>query len=262
MKGDRFYRHYFSASDLFTFKVNIKETDLWIAVDRESYQCSLQRELEENIWKKRIELEHFIAVNPSFKASLKPYLPGLEGVPPVAWEMLQAGNRVGVGPMAAVAGTFAAIAGKYLLNQGVKEVIVENGGDIFMSTGQPRRIGIYAGSSPLSGKIGLEIQPGQTPLGICTSSGTVGHSYSQGKADAVIALSPRVALADAAATSLANLVQDKLDLQEAVNRGKKLEDITGVVAICSDRIAAWGEIQLCRLPLVEVQKEAPVKEDE
>ena len=69
------------------------------------------------------------------------------------------------------------------------EIIIENGGDIYLRSFKDKIIGIYAGSSPLTGRFGLEIAGADTPLGICTSSGTVGHSLSHGKVDAAIALS-------------------------------------------------------------------------
>lgn len=49
---------------------------------------------------------------------------------------------------------------------------------------KPLLVGLFAGKSPLTGKIGLKFEPGSS-LGICTSSGTVGHSLSFGKCDAV-----------------------------------------------------------------------------
>ena len=61
------------------------------------------------------------------------------------------------------------------------EVIVENGGDIYLRSLVTRTVGIYARKSPLTDKIGLEIAEENTSLGICTSSGTVGHSlYTTG----------------------------------------------------------------------------------
>ena len=118
----------------------------------------------------------------------------------------EAADKVDVGPMAAVAGAIAEHVGKELLPFS-REVIVENGGDIFLRIIKARSIGVYAGeTSPFSGKIGLEISPEQTPLGICASSGTVGHSLSFGGSDACIVLSHSTALADAAATAIANLI--------------------------------------------------------
>jgi ApbE superfamily uncharacterized protein (UPF0280 family) len=98
--------------------------------------------------------------------------------------------------MASVAGFFSEKVGKFLAHYS-RDVIVENGGDIWMKSNRIRRVGIFAGSSPFSQRIGLEIGPKRTPLGICTSSATVGHSLSFGKADAVVILAPSAILADA-----------------------------------------------------------------
>ena len=69
------------------------------------------------------------------------------------------------------------------------EVIVENGGDVFLKSSGPLDLGLYAGeNSPFSGEIKLRIDPSGAGIGICTSSGTVCHSLSMGKADAVTAV--------------------------------------------------------------------------
>ena len=87
--------------------------------------------------------------------------------------------------MAAVAGGIAECVGQGLLDAGHKEIIVENGGDLFLSRSVALTVSIFAGQSPLSNRLGLNIVPEQMPLGICTSSGTVGHSLSFGLADSV-----------------------------------------------------------------------------
>lgn len=162
--------------------------------------------------------------------------------------MIKAGNRAGVGPMAAVAGVLAEETGKFL-GTFSPEVIVENGGDIFIHVTEPVRVGIYAGSSPLCGRLALDIDPALTPLGVCTSSGTVGPSISMGRADAAVALSHSTPLADAAATALGNLVKTPADLEKALEFARATEGIIGALVICGEKIAAWGEIQLKRIKL-------------
>ncbi len=122
--------------------------------------------------------------------------------------MAAAAQTAGVGPMAAVAGAIAECVGRELLEFS-PEVIVENGGDIFLKVSHRRTVGIFAGDSPLTGRIGIQIEARDTPLGVCTSSGTVGHSLSFGRADAVVVLAPAAALADAAATAIGNRVSRK-----------------------------------------------------
>ena len=144
-----------------------------------------------------------------------------------------------MGPMAAVAGAISEFVGKGLLNFS-SEVIVENGGDIFMQSQSDRIAGIYAGDSPLSQKIGLKIPAEDTPMGICTSSGKIGHSLSFGKADAVVILSKDTALADAAATAVGNIVISAGDIQKGINFAKMIEGVLGVVVIVEDKLGAWG----------------------
>jgi uncharacterized protein len=159
--------------------------------------------------------------------------------------MEEAGETVGVGPMAAVAGAFAEFVGRELLRF-TTEVIVENGGDIFIKTGKKRLVGVYAGKSPYTGKIALQIEPADTPLGVCTSSGTVGHSLSFGKADAVIVLSPSTSLADAAATAIGNIVKEETDIQRALDFARGVAGLSGVVLIINDKMGVWGKVNLVR----------------
>jgi len=146
--------------------------------------------------------------------------------------------------MASVAGAIAELVGKELLPYS-QEVIVENGGDIFLKTRATRLIGVYAGpESPFTGKIALEVQPADTPLGVCTSSGTVGHSMSFGQADACVVLSPSTALADAAATAIGNIVLKASDIPRAIDFAKNVEGITGLAVFADDRIGIWGNVKV------------------
>ena len=234
----RVYRHRIEDRDLVSFTVTVKETDLFIRA-----ASNLQRKALRLVEKYRHQLERYIENNPEFLTSLEP-LPVSPGMPRIALDMIQAGNKVGVGPMAAVAGAVAEYVGRELLEFS-PEIIVENGGDIFLKIACKRTVGIYAGDSPLTGKIGLEIIPQDTPMGICTSSGTVGHSFSRGKADAVIILAVSAVLADAAATAICNRVTGSDDVQSAIDFGSKIGGLKGIVIIIGKSVGAWGDIKLC-----------------
>jgi ApbE superfamily uncharacterized protein (UPF0280 family) len=105
-------------------------------------------------------------------------------------------------------------------------------------------MGIFAGSSVLSEKLALRIRPEQTPLGVCTSSGTVGPSLSFGRADAVTVVSPSGAVADAAATRIGNQVKRRGDINRALAVAPEIEGVLGAVIIMGDRVGAWGEVEL------------------
>jgi hypothetical protein len=152
--------------------------------------------------------------------------------------------------MAAVAGVIAECVGRELLSFS-PEVIVENGGDLFLKILKTRLVGVYAGRSSFTGRIALEIKPEETPLGVCTSSGTVGHSLSLGNADAVIVLSPSCALADAAATAIGNLVKGADGISLGIEFAQGLEGLKGVVIIKDDKIGLWGRVRICPSRWVE-----------
>ena len=236
----RTYRHSIKDADLVSFTVAVKETDLLI---RASSDLSNQALAAVNEF--RAPLEYYIHGNPLFLHSLEP-LEIEPDAPQIVRLMAGAARVAKVGPMAAVAGAMAELVGKELLKYS-SEVIVENGGDIFIKTGRSRLVGIFAGDSSFNGKLALQIEPEDTPLGICTSSGTVGPSLSLGLSDATVILSSSAALADAAATAVGNLVKSADDIPLALEHGRGIEGVVGLLIIAGDRVGAWGDINLVRL---------------
>jgi ApbE superfamily uncharacterized protein (UPF0280 family) len=242
MYEKRVYRNLVKTDDLIKFEVVVKETDLLIRADSD-----LSKDTRESVLKYRHQLETYIAMNPGFQQSLVP-LAEDPYAPEIVKQMIQASQRAGVGPMATVAGAIADLVSKDLLKLS-KEVIVENGGDIYLASSRERTVGVYAGDSPLSLKIGIVIPPGDTPLGICTSSGTVGPSLSFGKANAVCILSKSSALADAAATAVGNVVKEKKDISSGLGRAREIDGVLGTLLIVEEKMGIWGRIKLTRLAM-------------
>jgi len=241
MYQPRTYRHWVKDKDLVSFNVVVKETDLYIRAS-----INLKRKALKLVLKYRDLLERYIERHPSFLTSLEPVAIG-DDAPRIVTEMAESARKVGIGPMASVAGAIAEFVGSQLLDSS-PEIIVENGGDIYLKSLGERLIGIYAGKSPLTGKIGLEINGQDTPMGICTSSGTVGHSLSYGKADAVIVLSKSAALADAAATAIGNLIIQPNDIPSGIEFAQGINGLNGVVIIQGDKMGLWGEVKICQTP--------------
>jgi hypothetical protein len=240
MYEERTYRNLVKTDDLLKFEVMVKETDLLVRAKKD-----LSRETREAVLTYRHQIEAYIAAHPEFARSLVP-LDEDPYAPRIVQEMIQSSRCANVGPMAAVAGAVAEFVSKGLLELS-EEVIVENGGDIYMATCRTRTIGIYAGDSPLSLKVGILVQAEDSPLGICTSSGTVGPSLSFGTADAICILSKSAALADAAATAVGNKVKTKRNIEAGLETGKNIEGVLGALIIIGDRMGVWGNIQLVQL---------------
>jgi uncharacterized protein len=190
-------------------------------------------------------LEAYIAAHPEFLTTLAPW-PEDPFAPPVVREMIAAAKAAGVGPMAAVAGALAERVGRALAPLS-DEIIVENGGDLFLKVASPAIISLFAGQSPLSHRVGLKIAPELSPLGVCTSSGTVGPSLSFGRADAACILAPNAALADAAASGLGNRVADAGALASALEWAVSVPGLLGAVVIVGDKLGAWGRVELTPL---------------
>jgi ApbE superfamily uncharacterized protein (UPF0280 family) len=240
MYEPRAYRYWVKGKGLISFNIVVKETDLYIRAS-----TNLRRKAYKLVLKYRDILERYIERHPTFLTSLEPVSVG-DDAPYIIKLMAEATTKVGIGPMASVAGAIAELVGNELLFFS-PEIIVENGGDIYLKSLGQRLVGIYAGESPLTGKIGLKINGEDTPLGICTSSGTVGHSLSYGKADAVIALSKSAILADAAATAIGNLIIQSNDISNGVEFAKGIEGLRGVIIIKDDNMGLWGEVKICQM---------------
>jgi hypothetical protein len=241
----RTYRRWLR-NELSSFRVRIDESDLMVSAER-----PLRELAERALLSVRADLERYVRDDPGFASSLTPYEPRSDA-PEIAREMAEAARRSGVGPMAAVAGAVAEWVGRALLAES-GQVIVENGGDIFLYSKQPRTAAIYAGSSPLSGRIGLRISLTDRPLGLCTSSGTVGPSLSFGKADAAVVLAESAALADAAASALGNRVQGEGDVESALEHLRTIAGVLGGAVVIGDHLGAWGEVEVVKVDGREAQ---------
>jgi ApbE superfamily uncharacterized protein (UPF0280 family) len=227
-----------------TFRAVIRETDLWIAIDRLHYMKEAELFTKDRILHYRAILEKHIINSPEFRDSLTPVV-SPDNAHPMIYAMSDAAMKAGTGPMSAVAGTMAEFICRDLLSEfNADEVIVENGGDIFMKLTSPVTTSVYAGASPLSEKIALHIKPEDTPLSVCCSSGTVGHSLSFGIADACVIANHSGARADACATAFCNEVKDQRLIHEVTERALANPETEAVVIIAGEKVGLGGRIEI------------------
>ncbi|MEE4164532.1 MAG: UPF0280 family protein, partial [Desulfocapsaceae bacterium] len=232
-------------SGLCSTYVKIRETDLHILSEVDVSMKA--RELASRF---RLQVERYIDSFPEFAISLVP-LPDDMLAPPIIRAMLAAGSMAAVGPMAAVAGAVAEFVCKGLIDEGYNEVIVENGGDIYLQRSTDCIIAVFAGESPLSNRIGLKLVADEMPVGVCTSSGTIGHSLSFGCADSVTVLADSAVVADAAATRIGNDVgsykNPRDGVQRALDAAAELAGIRGILVICAELMGVCGRVELVPL---------------
>lgn len=237
---ERFYRRWLQLGERVAFRVTVKETDLYIQAD-----APLEKAAREAVLEQRSYIETYGERFPEFLATLEPWR--CRGpAAPIVRAMAAASEAAGVGPMAAVAGAVAEQVGRALRDHS-REVVVENGGDLFVCTRQHLTMGVFAGHSPLSMRVGIRVGGDLRPMGVCTSSGSVGHSLSRGRADAVCVVAADVSLADAVATAVGNRVRRPGDLQPALDFGRSISGIEGLVVILDKRIGCWGAVELVTL---------------
>lgn len=133
-------------------------------------------------------------------------------------------------PMAAVAGAIADKVADFLVEQGGRKVLVDNGGDIAirLRNGQSTVVGIRTAlaSSRITYKVPLSEQD---QIGGVATSGRGGHSFTKGIATAATAFAENAGYADAAATFIGNAtnVEDPAIERRLAEQINPLTDIPG-----------------------------------
>ncbi len=242
----RLYRNDMKKLGFKSFIISYFETDIWISVKSDEYKKEMEEFAYERVKALRGILENFITTDTIFASTLVPYKVK-DNAPEIAKTMAEVAEKAAVGPMATVAGTFSHLIGEEIKSKfNINEIILENGGDIYASSDTNIVISIFAGDSPFSSKLKLQVDKSYLPVGICTSSGTVGHSLSFGKADAVTVICKNTALADAYATSLCNKVKKEDDILTVINSTEAIDEIIGVVIVYKDKIGIRGDISIIK----------------
>ncbi|HOE16558.1 MAG TPA: UPF0280 family protein [Syntrophorhabdaceae bacterium] len=240
MYEERFYRGIAKPKDLNCYEVKCKETDLFCCTRGNFHGFIMGKVLFY-----RNQLEEYIKSRPEFRDSLVP-LADDPFAPRIVREMMEASRIIGIGPMATVAGAIAEFVGRDIAPFS-EEYIIENGGDIFLRTDAERIIEVYAKDSPFSERIGVSVKPDNEPWGICTSSGTVGHSLSFGKADAVCIIGRSSLFTDGLATCIGNIVKKKDDIPMAIEKGKAFSGVKGVLIIFGESLGVWGDLEIVEI---------------
>ncbi|MGF7118719.1 UPF0280 family protein [Methanobacterium oryzae] len=219
-------------------RIQVNETNILLKTDL------INHDLYNFILRQRMDLINYIKNNGEFLISFEPV--EVEEVPIIVKMMARAGKIADVGPMAAVAGTISELSMNFLIRNGAKYMILENGGDIALKVNKDVVMGLYAGTSSLSGQIGFKIKHESTPMGICTSSGTVGHSISLGRSDSVTVFADQASVADAIATSVANDAKGELDQDAVQNCLDKADEyksyFRGIMIVVGESAGTIGKI--------------------
>jgi ApbE superfamily uncharacterized protein (UPF0280 family) len=234
------YRRIVSGSGLPNHcRVLVEQTDLFIASSVDVHSAAL-----DIVVSLRKELTNYIERYPEFLTSFDP-LPFNSEAPLIVQDMLIAAYKAGVGPMAAVAGAVAQRTGNALLSL-APEIIVENGGDVYFRTDTPQ---VFCILSEISDAPYIKVRikesiPGNG-MGICSSSGRIGPSFSFGKADIVSVVADDCAFADALATAMANRVHDSNDISATLQRALGY-GAAGSVIFVDGQIGIQGNIEIVK----------------
>ncbi|MFO7727031.1 MAG: UPF0280 family protein [Desulfonatronovibrio sp.] len=235
----RSYRNFCTAdSDETAAQIVVEQSDLYIIS-----KTDLKPHVLDRLNKIRRDIKGYIYLHPEFSHSLIPVEPD-KNAPEIIRAMARASSLFGVGPMAAVAGAIA----QDIAGHGSKfspDILVENGGDIFMHSSKDRVVGLLPHpDEPVS--LGIKISRKETPCAVCSSSATIGHSLSLGQGDLVTVRARSGAVADAGATFLCNTLRSRKSLKRINQMQAELQQkgITGVLAQLDHELIVWGNMEL------------------
>lgn len=248
MNSYRTYRYLNDQSKLHYFTVKHFETDLSIGIDHSSYNKEIEIFALEEVARLRSQILLYSKfVDSNFLRTFNP-LQAKDNAPDIVCLMCKCSMKSNTGPMSSVAGAFAQFVAHAIQQKfTVKELIIENGGDIYISCREDKLMALYAGKSLFSNKLGIKIPCSYGDLGIATSSGTVGHSHSLGKTDALTIICKSTALADAYATAFANKIQGIDAFDKVINEAKNIKEILGIIIIKNDAIGCYGKFEIVSL---------------
>ncbi len=243
MYQNRFYRHHMGQKRFKAFNVSYKDTDLWVGTDPASFHPDMHAYILQLIQHFQQQITEYEKKHQGFISSFSPEK--VKNAPDIVTAMAEASKFSEVGPMASVAGAFAQFIGLKLQDEfSFGELIIENGGDLFITIQQPLLVALFAGNSPLSGKVGVMVKPEYSPLGVCTSAATVGHSFSYGKADAVMISCRNTLLADAYATAYGNRIKTGQDISIVLEEIKQKSEILAALIVLNDKMGIAGKFEL------------------
>ena len=218
-----------------------RDTDIWMAYDehttiaKDDIIAFIDTKCR-YLWK---TFEDYFKIDPEYKDTYDPYKVSEDAPEPI--QRLALGSIITeVGPMAGIAGLYAEEIGKACKDEfGFKEIIVENGGDLFIDVEKKIKVSLFAGDHPLSNRIKLDIEPHMCPMGLCASSGKFGHSKSLGNADLVSVACYDTVMADQYATAFANQVLDVSDIEEVIETAIEVVNLKHI-SIFKDKAFAIG----------------------
>lgn len=236
MYEERFYRN--SAFSKFTIEVSYKESDLLISTAKE-----IEQEVCHQILKKYYEeIEQYVKKTPAFLTSLSP-LEVDNNAPAIVKEMMRVSWITKIGPFSSVAGAIALYVGKEILTYS-DEVIIENGGDIFLKINEDKKLGIYLGENSQMQNLSLRIKSRKHPFGIASSSSSFGHSLNFGGAQLVTVIAKDAVIADGFATSLSNRIKKDRDIVEVLEFVKMDPFLEGIFIYFEEKMFLWGALEL------------------
>ena len=220
-------------------KIDLDETHIRLTTDLERHG------LERFVLSIRNDLKNHILKNKDFQLSFEP-VDVDDDSPLIVRIMADSSRAADVGPMACVAGTISQMSLDYLMGMDSRYSIVENGGDIALINDTKVLCGIYSNNPVLGNDIAFEIKARRKPLGICSSSGRIGHSISFGDADSVTVISGSCSVADGLATRIANEIRGETS-EDKISNGLECcenyrEFFDGVLIISDEHVASIGRI--------------------
>lgn len=229
-------------SEFIRARIEIAETAATVASDGRFTEIAVDA-----IKAARKDVERQIRKDRFFLTTIEPYVPSSDASPLIK-RMCRSAEVAGVGPMATVAGAIAQHAMEAMVSAGCTHGWVDNGGDVALILDSPVLMEVF--SEPGSTEaFALELEPTDGIVGICSSSGRLGHSISFGDSDIALVIADDAILADALATACGNRVLDQASLRTCFEPFMRIDGFIGGLVMKDGAVGMAGKLPR----LVEVE---------
>ncbi len=194
----------------------------------------------DGVLRARADIERQITLDPFFLTTFEPYDRAL-AENEAAVRMCDASEAVGIGPMACVAGAVAQAGLEAMVARGCRHGWIDNGGDIALILEEPTTIEVFSDPETCNA-VAFEMRTLGKMMGVCSSSGKLGHSISLGQSDISVAVADSAVLADAMATAIGNAAHADHGLETAFADVSSVDGFIGGMVMLDGAVGIVGDL--------------------
>jgi uncharacterized protein len=224
------YRNKIPLGQSVNFEVEVRETNLHVQA-----HSDLSAKTKDSVFRYRYQVEEYLRQHPAFRETASP-IQIYGSAPEIVRYADLASRSTGVAPMSCMSGAMADFVGRDLAVDSAN-LVVSSGGDAFVKSSFPMEIYLYAGGSPLDGRIVIALPTLKNCFGVST--------FVPGRGiHAVTVLSRSACWASAFSKDIGDRFLAGESLSSVLKRAEAYTDVGGVVIIAGEKVVVGGEMVL------------------